>query len=56
MENFVLSCRKDTDISIYSLYLRPYNSLNMAEELRIKNGDKQEMYETLHPANRLIGR
>jgi GAF domain-containing protein len=49
MENFVLSCRKDTDISIYSLYSRPYNSLNMAEELRIKNGDKQEMYETLLP-------
>lgn len=49
MENFVLSCREDTDISIYSLYSRPYNSLNMAEELRIKNGDKQEMYETLLP-------
>ena len=49
MENFDLSCRKDTDISIYSLYSRPYNSLNMAEELRIKNGDKQEMYETLLP-------
>ena len=29
--------------------MRPYNSLNMAEELRIKNGDKQEMYETLLP-------